>query len=225
MNVTRLFDLLDHYRENYPDKTDAFANKINGEWKTYSAKYFIEQTELVSYGLIAIGLEKGQTIATLSNNRPEWNFLDLGMMQVGGIHVPIYPTIAEADLKFILEDAEVKYIFVSDEILWNKVNTVAKDLPNVKGVFSFDVLPEKANWSEILEKGKQAPAPDKVASIRAGIGANDMATILYTSGTTGVPKGVMLSHNNIISQIIAATHLAPVEPGPSQLVEPHHQSQ
>ena len=210
MNVTRLFDLLDHYRENYPDKTDAFANKINGEWKSYSAKYFIEQTELVSYGLIAIGLEKGQTIATLSNNRPEWNFLDLGMMQVGGIHVPIYPTIAEADLKFILEDAEVKYIFVSDEILWNKVNTVAKDLPNVKGVFSFDVLPEKANWSEILEKGKQAPAPDKVASIRAGIGANDMATILYTSGTTGVPKGVMLSHNNIISQIIAATHLAPV---------------
>lgn len=210
MNVTRLFDLLDHYRENYPDKTDAFANKINGEWKSYSAKYFIEQTELVSYGLIAMGLEKGQTIATLSNNRPEWNFLDLGMMQVGGIHVPIYPTIAEADLKFILEDAEVKYIFVSDEILWNKVNTVAKDLPNVKGVFSFDTLPEKANWSEILEKGKQAPAPDKVASIRAGIGANDMATILYTSGTTGVPKGVMLSHNNIISQIIAATHLAPV---------------
>lgn len=210
MNVTRLFDLLDHYRENYPDKTDAFANKINGEWKSYSAKYFIEQTELVSYGLIAMGLEKGQTIATLSNNRPEWNFLDLGMMQVGGIHVPIYPTIAEADLKFILEDAEVKYIFVSDEILWNKVNTVAKDLPNVKGVFSFDILPEKANWSEILEKGKQAPAPDKVASIRAGIGANDMATILYTSGTTGVPKGVMLSHNNIISQIIAATHLAPV---------------
>lgn len=210
MNVTRLFDLLDHYRENYPDKTDALANKINGEWKKYSAKYFLEQTALVSYGLLTMGLEKGQTIATLSNNRPEWNFLDLGMMQVGGIHVPIYPTIAEADLKFILQDAEVKYIFVSDQILWDKVSAVIKDLPSVKGVFSFDILPGMANWSEILEKGKQNPAPEKVASIRASIGANDMATILYTSGTTGVPKGVMLSHNNIISQIIAATHLAPV---------------
>ncbi len=210
MNVTRLFDLLDHYRENYPEKTDALANKVNGEWKKYSAKYFLEQTELVSYGLLALGLEKGQTIATLSNNRPEWNFLDLGMMQAGGIHVPIYPTIAEADLRFILEDADVKYIFVSDQLLWDKVSAITIDIPSVKGIYSFDVLPGKSNWNEVLDLGKNNPAPEKAASIKAGIRAHDMATILYTSGTTGVPKGVMLSHDNILSQIIAATHLAPV---------------
>lgn len=211
MSVTRLFDLLDRYRELYPNKPDALASKVNGAWVKYSRDTFLEQVNLVSYGLLALGLEKGQKIATLSNNRPEWNFVDLGMMQAGGIHVPVYPTISAADLKFILADAEVKYIFVSGQELWEKVEAVVKDLPAVKGIFTFDEVPGKPHWSSITEMGKAHPDPERIQAIKASIAPDDLATLLYTSGTTGFPKGVMLSHHNIISQLIAAQNLAPVD--------------
>ncbi len=211
MNVTRLFDLLDNYKEKYPGKKDALAAKVNGTWQTWSATEFFEKTELISYGLIASGLQKGDKIATLSNNRPEWNCLDLGMMQAGGIHVPVYPTIAAEDLQFILNDAEVKYVFVSDLDLWNKVFPLTKNLQGFKGIYSFDQLDGKPNISEIVNLGKQHPAKEKVDAIKSGIGAHDLATLLYTSGTTGIPKGVMLSHDNILSQLIAAQYLAPVD--------------
>lgn len=211
MSVTRLFDLSDRYRELYADKPDALAGKVNGEWIKYSTRSFLENVDLVSYGLLAMGLKKGDKIATLSNNRPEWNFVDLGMMQAGGIHVPIYPTISAADLKFILTDAEVKYIFVSSQDLWDKVEAVAKELPGIQGIFTFDRIPGKPHWSEITEKGKAHPAKSEVDAVKSTIGPNDLVTLLYTSGTTGFPKGVMLSHDNILSQIIAARILAPVD--------------
>lgn len=210
--ISRLFDLLDRYRENYLWKEDALAAKVNGNWVPVSGKDFVEQADNVSYGLLAMGLQPGDKIATLSNNRPEWNFVDLGMMQAGGIHVPIYPTIAAADLKFILNDAGVKYIIVSDLQLWNKTEPLLSELPGVKKMFSFEILEGKPHWTEITELGKKNPVPDKVKEIKAGIKADDLATLLYTSGTTGVPKGVMLSHRNITSQLIAVEHLAPVTP-------------
>jgi long-chain acyl-CoA synthetase len=210
MAVERLFDLVDRYKEKYAHKEDAFASKINGNWTKYSAKEFIDSVEQVSYGMYNLGLRKGDTFATLSNNRPEWNFLDLGAMKVGGIHVPVYPTLAAEDLKFIFKDAEVKYIFVSNLELYNKVVEASKDLSCVQGIYSFDQLEGKHHWSEILKLGKENPVLEIVKSISDTIGANDLATLLYTSGTTGVPKGVMLSHNNIISQLLAAQNLAPV---------------
>ncbi len=211
MNVTRLFDLLDNYREKYPQKKDALASKVNGAWKTWTAAEFLETTGYISYGLLASGLQKGDKIATLSNNRPEWNCLDLGMMQAGGIHVPVYPTIANEDLEFIFNDAEIKYVFVSDIDLWNKVYPLTKNLQGFKGMYSFDKLEGKPDISEIINLGKQNPAKEKTDSIKSAIAANDLATLLYTSGTTGVPKGVMLSHDNILSQLMAAQYLAPVD--------------
>ncbi|CAN5493972.1 AMP-dependent synthetase/ligase [soil metagenome] len=212
MEVTRVFDLLNRYEERYSDKLDAFACKVDGQWVKHSAREMISQANLISFGLLAMGFQKGDKIATLSNNRPEWNFLDLGMMQVGGIHVPVYPTIAEADLKFILQDAEVKYVFVSTEDLWDKVKLACSDLSSIKGMFSFDKLEGKTHWTHILDQGIAHPAPEKVEAIKSGIQPHDLFTLLYTSGTTGVPKGVMLSHDNIISQIMAAETLAPVTP-------------
>lgn len=210
MSVTRLFDLLDRYQELYPHKTDALAAKENGKWVTYSTAQFLDTARSVAYGLMAMGVEKGDKIATLSNNRPEWNFIDLGMMQAGVIHVPVYPTISLSDLKFILADAEVKYVFVSGQELWDKVAQILPELPCVKEMFSFDKLPSHPHWSQIAEAGKSKEDPAKLKAICDGIASNDLATLLYTSGTTGFPKGVMLSHNNIISQLIAAQNLAPV---------------
>ena len=212
MKVTRLFDLVDRYKEKYSYKTDAFAYKQNGSWVKESAQTFFENVDKVSVGLLSIGFEPGQKIATLSNNRPEWNYLDLGMMQVGGIHVPIYPTISETDLKFIFQDAEVKYVFVSSLELCDKVQNAIKDLSGIKAVYTFDKIENKPHWTDILNVPNPESYHQRITDIKATIKNNDLATLLYTSGTTGVPKGVMLSHNNIISQLIAAEFLAPVTP-------------
>lgn len=211
MEVRRIFDLIDRYRDLYADKTDALAAKVEGSWQPVSASEFIHQVEWLSYGLIDLGVQPGDKIATLSNNRPEWNFVDLGMMRAGAIHVPIYPTISASDLAFILKDAEVKWVFVSSLELWEKVESIVRDMPGVKGMYSFDRIEGRPHWTEIADKGKAHPMPAVVEKITATIAPGDLATLLYTSGTTGFPKGVMLSHQNIISQLIAAQNLAPVD--------------
>jgi long-chain acyl-CoA synthetase len=210
MHVYRLFDLVGRYREKYISKTDALASKIEGIWTSWSAIEFCTQVDDVSFGLLAMGLKKGDKIATLSNNRPEWNFLDLGMMQAGCIHVPIYPTISRNDLQYIIKDAEIRMILVSDEVLWNKITDVYGNEKPEKGIFTFDVLPGRSHWSEITAAGALHKDTQQLESVKASIDGNDLATILYTSGTTGVPKGVMLSHGNIISQLVAAENLCPV---------------
>src|SRR5688572_24072152 len=184
MSVTRLFDLLDGYRDKYSWKEDALVDKVNGEWKPVSAVTFLETVDLVSYGLKAIGLQPGDKIATLSNNRSEWHFIDLGMMRLGAVHVPIYPTISENDLQFILKDAEVKFVFVSSEVLFHKVNRACQGLTGVKDIFSFENVPGARNWSEITAMGSRNPDPEGVKAVSAQIGQFDLATLLYTSGTT-----------------------------------------
>lgn len=211
--LKRLFDLLDIYKERYTDCVDAFSYKEDGEWKQRSFSYFSNESYDVSYGLMALGLQPGDKIATLSNNRPEWNSLDMGMIQAGCIHVPVYPTISDTDLKYILQDAEIKLIVVSDEQLWKKVSSAAGDHFPEKGLFSFNRLEGKTHWSAITDLGKKNPAPEKLQQIKNTIKQDDLATLLYTSGTTGVPKGVMLSHMNILSQLLAAEHLCPVGVG------------
>lgn len=211
MEVKRLFDLVKRCMEKYPAKTDMFAAKENNEWQTYSTSVFSEQVHAVSYGLMAMGIKSGDKIATLSNNRPEWNFLDLGMMQIGCVHVPIYPTISPSDLQYILKDADVKLIVVSDNDLYVKVSDATKEI-SLKGIYTFNRMEGKPHWSEITSLGRQNENKDALEVLKKPIAANDLATLLYTSGTTGVPKGVMLSHRNIISQLEAAQNLCPVGP-------------
>jgi long-chain acyl-CoA synthetase len=197
MQVTRLFDLLPNQLENFP-KPDALSGKVNGSWIKYSTQQFKEYAEYFSYGLIASGLNKGDKIGIIANNRPEWNFADIGALQTGIIDVPVYPTISETDLKYILNHGEVKMVFVSTAELYHKVNSLAKEIPSIKAVYTFNDVPGAKNWKEIVELGKNNPAPEKLEEIKKAILPDDLATLIYTSGTTGVPKGVMLSHNNIL---------------------------
>lgn len=210
MDITRLFDLAAYYHEKYP-KADALAAKENGKWITYSTQEFLDNVNNFSYGLMALGLQREDKIALISNNRPEWNFADLGMQQVGVVNVPIYPTISEGDLKFILNDAEIKYVFVSSQDLYDKVKKVTADLPFVKGIYTFNRIEDANHWSEVVELGKKNTDPAKLEAVKATVKNGDLATILYTSGTTGTPKGVMLSHNNLLSNIWASRTLIPVD--------------
>ncbi|HWY37123.1 MAG TPA: long-chain fatty acid--CoA ligase [Bacteroidia bacterium] len=201
----RLFDLLHHLKE-MPLKEDALAAKENGAWRKYSTQKYIDSVNYLSYAFINLGLKAGDKIGLISNNRPEWNFVDYACLQTGVINVPLYPTISEHDLKFVIEDAEIKYFFVANEALYQKVKTAAGNVA-IKDIYTF--CNEQKNLKQLIAEGKNNPREKELEAIKASIKNTDLATIIYTSGTTGNPKGVMLSHKNFISNIIGVQDLCP----------------
>jgi len=199
MEILRLFDLLPNYLEKYLWKTDALAEKDNGGWKKYSAQEYVAIVNNISYGFMKLGVNKDDKIATITYNRPEWNFLDMAIMQVGAIHVPIYPTVSESDYEYILNHSEIKYLFVAGEELYRKIKHILPNIPSLKSIYTFKNLHGIEHLNELIALGIENKNPSHLEEIKNGIKTDDLATIIYTSGTTGIPKGVMLSHRNIIS--------------------------
>ena len=208
MSVTRIFDIIPQLLEKY-NKPNALAAKENGKWVEYSTQQFADSVNYLSYGLFNLGIEREDKIGIISNNRPEWNFADYAIQQSGCVSVPIYPTISENDLNFIFSDAKIKYVFVSTVDLYNKVKAVAVNCPSVKGIYTFNKVEGAKHWTELLNDGIKNPREKEIEAIKSTIKPNDLFSILYTSGTTGNPKGVMLSHNNLISNSIACKVLCP----------------
>lgn len=210
MEINRVFDILDNLKIN-SSKPDILNSKENKKWIHYSVEDFYTNASLVSYGLLALGLTKGDIVSLMSNNRPEWNFVDYGSQQVAMPTAPIYPTISSEDLKFILNHSEAKIIFISDKTIYTKLVEMEDELPHLKFVFSFNKIEGVRHFSELLEIGKQNSAADQVNEIKKQVKENDLLTILYTSGTTGHPKGVMISHKNMLSNVKACRNFAPFE--------------
>ena len=207
MEPTRLFDILDDLSKN--PKFDLLNAKENKQWKNYATEDFIRNVNAVSFGLINMGLNSGDRIAIVSNNRPEWNFVDYGAQQAGVITVPIYPTISTTDLKFILKDAGVKAIFISSSDIYNKINAISSELEDVHAVYAFNSIEGVPSFSSFVEKALSNKQNESLQARKQQVNPREMFTILYTSGTTGVPKGVMLSHENILSNVHACFSLAP----------------
>lgn len=205
--ITRVFDLLQLSVEKY-QKDDMVAAKQNGHWEKYSTERFVGLVNQVSTGLIASGIKKDDKIAIMSPNRPEWNICDFGIMQIGATQVPMYPTLAENDIKFILRDAEVKIVFVSDSILYEKLNSVRKKEKLDLKIFSFDKIEGVPYWMELSELADRSE-PIDLQIYRDRILPTDLLTLIYTSGTTGTPKGVMLTHDNLVSNCIASSVMYP----------------
>jgi long-chain acyl-CoA synthetase len=211
MEIKRLFDLLPNYEASFKPKDDVLAGKVNGEWIKYDIKAYREFADHISFGLIQLGIKKGDKIATISNNRPEWNFIDMGIMQAGAIHVPIYPTISEDDYRYILKHAEVKYVFVSGKELLRKIEHLLPEIDNILDIYTISQIDEHKHLNELIEAGKKSKDEKILESIKANINENDVASLIYTSGTTGYPKGVMLSHKNILSNVMASAPIFPVD--------------
>lgn len=213
MSIKRLFDIPHHALVKFP-KADMFATKYDGVWRKTSTQEFINMGNKVSRGLLKLGIKPGDKIALITTaTRTEWAVMDLGISQIGAVSVPVYPTISSDDYNYIFNNAEVKYCFLSDKGLLDKVNAIKDQVPSLKGVFTFDKIQGAANWNEILDLGENQATQSEVEDISKMIKAEDLATIIYTSGTTGKPKGVMLSHQNIVSNVLASDHRIPRKRG------------
>lgn len=183
---------------------------------SYSTAQFVNEMDQVSLGLIAMGLNPGDKIALIShNNRCEWNLMDHGTLQAGGIDVPIYPTMTAEDYVYILNHSESRFCFVSNAELHAKVSSILDQVPSLEAVFTFEKVNGARHWSEVLEAGKSgAEHQSTLDSRRDAVVETDMATIIYTSGTTGRPKGVMLTHKNIAQNALHSVPRLPErEPG------------
>nr|WP_314288737.1 AMP-dependent synthetase/ligase [uncultured Capnocytophaga sp.] len=215
--VTRLFDIPYYQQDKYPLEV-AFATKYDGQWVKTSTEEYIQKANAVSRGLLRLGIEKNDKIAVISStNRTEWHILDMGILQVGAQNVPIYPTITLEDFEYILNHSECKYCFVSDKALCDKITSIKDKLPHMNTIFTFDEVSQAHSWREILELGADESNQEEVELRKGSIEKDDLATIIYTSGTTSRPKGVMLSHWNIISNILNCQDRLPIAKGSTAL--------
>jgi len=218
MEATRTFDILQRGIEIYNGRT-VLAGKQNGEWIEYDIHAYTENTNNLSYGLLALGLKKGDKVATVSNNRPEWNFVDMAVSQTGMVHVPIYSTISNDEYKHILRHSESKILFVENSALYEKIKPIVAEIPEIIGIYTFQKSEGLPFWEDIANNGKSVAGQYKaeLEKIKESVKPTDIASIIYTSGTTGLSKGVMLSHENFLSNVIATSPRLPLVAGDKTL--------
>jgi len=212
MTLSRLFDLIPYQLSTY-NKEKALSKKEDGEWKSFSSKDIKEIVDTLSMAFLKVGVGAGDKVAIISHNCPEWNFVDFALQQIGAISVPMYPTITSDDYRYIFEHAEVKMIFVGDHDIFQKASQAGEN----KTIISFKKLEGAVFWEDFLATGVNGDN-SQLETLKEAITSDDLFTIIYTSGTTGKPKGVMLTHNNILSNLISLVPFTTPQPGESRVI-------
>lgn len=210
MQVKRLFDLLSYQKATYP-QAHCISNKVGGEWRHYSTDEVISMVESLAVGLMRKGIKAGDKVAIIGENRPEWNFVDLAIQCLGAVSVPLYPTITIDDYHYIFKHSECRLVFVSGQELYDRASQAAVGT-EVEAIYTFDVLQDAPQWKGLMV---EEPLDEEKSALRTAMDAveeEDLFTIIYTSGTTGKPKGVMLSHRNVMSNIMALQKLLEEDP-------------
>lgn len=203
MEIRRLHDILAEQLQN--PRPDAIAAKQKGQWRTYSTQEVAQIADTVSRAFLKLGLKKGDRIALVANNRPEWNFIDLGAIQIGLILVPMYANSIAKDYEYIINHSESRILFCAGGDIWQKVKSILPQCPSLEKVYVFDPEADATSWEEFLKLGKEDSTD--LTPYKAAVQPDDWATFLYTSGTTGTPKGVILTHHNIVSNVLTVRSL------------------
>lgn len=203
IDIKRTFDILS-YNEKHQPLEKAISIKRNGVWESYSTQEYRKNVDLISYAFLEMGFKKGDKVATVIVNSPEWNFIDFGMAQLGLVHVGIYPTISEKEYEHILSHSEAKILIVSSKELYDKINPIAKKVESIQDVFSVEKIEGVKSLAEILESGASVTEKyiHELQERKAAVLPEDLLTLIYTSGTTGLSKGVMLTHRNVVSNVL-----------------------
>jgi long-chain acyl-CoA synthetase len=218
MKITRTFDLIDRYRELFP-KDDALCFKHKGEWIKFSTAQYLEHCLSFCYGLHEAGFRKGDRIITVSTNRPEWNFADMGMAMIGVVHVPVFTSLSTAEYEYIIRDSGAAMVLIADKKLCGILEPALAATGMSGKAFTFDEVPDSQNWLTVVEKGRHCSdkTKEEVEKVKRTILEDDFATLIYTSGTTGKPKGVMLSHKNMVSNFLSAAEIFNLSPSDKYL--------
>lgn len=211
-------EILEAAFARFATKADLLNYKDGGAWRSVSTEEFRSRIRYLSLGLYQLGIRSGDTVGLLSENRIEWNIADLAVLTLGAVLVPVYATQAIPQVEFILRDAEVKLLFVSTRSQWQRVRHVC-DSPRLRHVLTFERFdaedPRQRDYSELLQMGLEIDErdPNLFEQVRYWPGPEELATLMYTSGTTGTPKGVMLTHGNLASNIESASQALGAEDG------------
>lgn len=219
----RLFDCIEHQLTHFP-LPDMLNAKVNGKWICYSTADVRKLVDNISAGLLQLGVggndftyEGADKIGIISNNRPEWLITDMAVQQTGAVLVPLYPTTNPNEVQFILNDAQVKYMFVSNREMYEKIKEVQPFIPSLKNIFSFDEVEGADHFTKLTSSVNESWI-EKVNTVKASIAPDHLATLIYTSGTTGTPKGVMLTHANIYSNVMNGKTSFPFTDAPGKKV-------
>jgi len=205
MVPTRNFDLLERFTSQFPGR-NALSEKIEGRWKFYTSEDYTQISHQFALGLLKLGFKKGDKIMTVTNNRPQWNFVDMGMSMAGIIHVPVYTSMIAEEYGYIMKHSDARMVIVSDQKLYELIEPEAKKIKEVEYLYTFDTIDGALQWDEVLKQGQGASSKtrEQLETIKYSILPDDLVSIIYTSGTTGRSKGVMLTHNNLVSNFLAA---------------------
>jgi long-chain acyl-CoA synthetase len=208
MSLKRIIDILPHIQKSY-HRADTLVSKRKGNWIPISIDEMINEVEMLSFGLMDAGIQPNDKVAIISSNCPEWNIADFAIANIGAVSVPVYPTMNPSESAFILNDATVKIVFVADKELYEKIAGIKYETPTVEFIYTFQEIEGLPNYKSIQKKGNETQTK-LLQQYKDAIKPSDLLTLIYTSGTTGTPKGVMLSHDNLVSNLIAAREVCPV---------------
>ena len=211
---TRLFDLIEFANSNM-NRPDALNDKVTGSWRNYSTSECIETIENFGLGLYSLGIRKGDKIGMVSENRTEWNFIDQGIISIGGVTVAVYTTQTVEQVDYILNDSSAKLFFVSNQDLFDRLNPIFRNVKSLQKVYSINDISGADSWKMVLKAGEELrkQQPGLIKELKSQVSGSDLATLIYTSGTTGMPKGVMLTHNNIVSNVLSCAEVISLENG------------